>query len=213
MSDIFDEVEEDLRKDKAEELWRKYGKHVIALGVLIVASTAGYKGWQSFDASQNRELVNKFDSAVQLGREGNAQQAIDTLNALAADGGATYAALSRLQNAALMAKGGDREGASAIYLALEADTNVEELYRDLASVLYVMQEIDHADTQDLLTKIAPQTNDDKSWRYTARELGAVLAIRAGDNTLATDYLNRIIDDQAAPQSAKLRAQELLASIS
>ena len=36
MADIFNEVDEDVRKDKSLALWKAYGKYVIGAAVLIV---------------------------------------------------------------------------------------------------------------------------------------------------------------------------------
>lgn len=39
MSDIFHEVDEDVRRDKAAELWRRYHTPILIFAVLIVAAT------------------------------------------------------------------------------------------------------------------------------------------------------------------------------
>ncbi len=212
MADIFDEVEEDLRKDKAEELWKKYGNYVIALAVVIVVATASYKGWQGYSSSLNTERANQFDQAVQAGRGDDYEKADALLSTLSQDGGEGYAAISRLQQAALKVKADDQEGAVAIYEALAADDGIEKLYRDLAVVFSVMHQIDGGDASALLEKITPQTNDDMAWRFTARELAAILAMKTGDKTLAADYLKRITDDAAAPRAARARGTELLHAV-
>lgn len=43
MSDIFQEVEEDVRRERYEKLWKKYGNYIIALAVLIVAGVAAFQ--------------------------------------------------------------------------------------------------------------------------------------------------------------------------
>jgi hypothetical protein len=43
MSDIFQEVEEDVRRERYEKLWKKYGNYIIALAVLIVAGVAAWQ--------------------------------------------------------------------------------------------------------------------------------------------------------------------------
>ncbi len=45
MSDIFREVDEDLRREQFKRLWDRFGTYVIGLAVLIVVVTAGYRGW------------------------------------------------------------------------------------------------------------------------------------------------------------------------
>ena len=46
MSDIFREVDEELRQDKLTALWKKYGNVILGAAVLIVAVTAGVTLWK-----------------------------------------------------------------------------------------------------------------------------------------------------------------------
>ena len=49
MADIFDEIDEELKKDKAQLLWARYGKFVIAAVaavILAVGSAQGFKAWK-----------------------------------------------------------------------------------------------------------------------------------------------------------------------
>ena len=41
MSDIFREIDEELRRDNFAKLWERYGQYLIGLAVLIVLITAG----------------------------------------------------------------------------------------------------------------------------------------------------------------------------
>ena len=45
MSDIFREVDEDIRRDQIKKLWDRFGPYVLGLALLIVLGTAGYRGW------------------------------------------------------------------------------------------------------------------------------------------------------------------------
>ena len=50
MADIFDEIDEDLKRDQMQMLWARYGKivmAVVAVIVLLVALRQGYVAWQS----------------------------------------------------------------------------------------------------------------------------------------------------------------------
>ena len=44
MADIFQEIDEDLRRERAGKLWQKYGKYVIAAAALIVLAVAAWRG-------------------------------------------------------------------------------------------------------------------------------------------------------------------------
>ncbi|WP_259780204.1 DUF2659 family protein [Aestuariispira ectoiniformans] len=211
MSDIFDEIEEDLKRDRLEEAWKKYGKYVIAVAVVIVLATAGNTAWRHYQASQKAEMANRFDEAGDLARNGDVKGAIDQLSAMAKDGGG-YGTLARLQQASLMAENGDNEGAVAVYDAVAADSSIDPIYSELALVLAVMHQLDSGDPQTLLDRLASQLKPEAPWRFTAYEMAAGLSIRKGDKEAAADYLKKITDDAEAPQAARQRASELLQAV-
>lgn len=208
MSDIFDEIEEDLKRDRLEAAWKKYGKYVIAIAVVVVLATAGNTAWRHFQASKKAEMANQFDQAGALARSGDIDGAITALATLAQEGDG-YATLARLQQASLTAENGDKEGAIALYDAVADDGSVDPIYSGLALVLSVMHQLDSGDVDALLARLQPQLADDADWRFTARELAAGLAMRKGDKEAAASYLKQITDDAEAPQAARQRASELL----
>ena len=52
MSDIFREVEEDVRKERLEKIWKAYGDYIIAAGVLLFAGIAGFQLWQRHEDNE-----------------------------------------------------------------------------------------------------------------------------------------------------------------
>ena len=75
MADIFDEINEELRKDRATVLWSKYGIYVIAIVASIVIAVAGRQVFISYQSSQAAKAADAFYGAL---------QADDTSAALAA---------------------------------------------------------------------------------------------------------------------------------
>ena len=53
MSDILRQVDEDLRKEKLSNLFKKYGLYVILTLVIIIGSVIGYQVMGSIDKSKN----------------------------------------------------------------------------------------------------------------------------------------------------------------
>ena len=54
MPDIFDEVNEDLRADRARTLLRRYGGLLAAGALLVVAGAGGWQVWQRHEAERPR---------------------------------------------------------------------------------------------------------------------------------------------------------------
>ena len=46
MSELFDEVDEEVRREQLKKLWDKYSIYIIALALLIIAGVGGWRGYQ-----------------------------------------------------------------------------------------------------------------------------------------------------------------------
>lgn len=212
MSDIFREIEEDLQRDRYKKLWDKYGNLVIAAAVVLVLATGGWEAWKAYRAKRDQAFGQSYAMAMRLAEQGKAKEAEAGFGKLASDAGPGYAALARLQEAALLAKAGDNAGATAVYDKLAADGSVGRVYRDLATLLSVLNGIDKGDPAALEKRLEPLTDPANPWRYSARELSAVLAIRSGDKARAEKLYAQLADDASAPASLRGRAAEMLAAL-
>ena len=63
MVDIFDEVEEDLRAERAEKLLKKYAWLIVALAVGVVAAAAGWQLWNRYQARQDVAAAVQYMAA------------------------------------------------------------------------------------------------------------------------------------------------------
>ena len=58
MSDIFQEIDEDLRQDKAARLWKAYGKYLVALAIFIILAIASYRFIEHKMKKTENKLLN-----------------------------------------------------------------------------------------------------------------------------------------------------------
>jgi len=210
LSDIIREVDEELRREDWEKVWKKYGKFVIAGAVGIVLATAAVVAWRQYDTSQRMEQGNRFAGAIsQAENAASPEQAADIMAALATDASAGYATLARFREAKYRADAGDREAAIVVYDSLASDTAVEPMFRDLATLYSVRMQIPGGNAAMLTARLAPLTVEANPWRYTALELTAVLAISAGDTEAARRIYAPLADDPNTPESLRARAAEML----
>jgi hypothetical protein len=206
---LFREVDEDLRRDRYSQLWKKYGTLVMIAAVIVVGATAGIVAWRDHQKSVAEKDGDRYAAAALLARDGKTDQAAAAFAALAKDGTAGYRTLARLQEAALLAKKGDVKGAVAVYDALAADDGTDKAFRDLAVVLAAMASVDTADPAALTERLKPLTAEANPWRYSALELTALLAERAGNHKAARDIYTRLADDAEAPGGIRVRARQML----
>lgn len=210
MSDIIREVDEELRRENWEKLWKKYGKLAIAAAIALVLGTAAVVGWREFDRSQRMAAGDRFGAVIaDVENTKDPAQAADMLAAYVADAPDGYATLARMREAKLRADAGDREAAVAIYDMLAVDSAAEPLFRDLAALYSVRMQVDSGDPITLNARLSPLAADGNPWRYTAREMQAIVAMNSGDITAAREIFTRLADDMDTPDSLRARATEML----
>lgn len=214
MPDIFDEVEEDLRAERAKRLAKRWGGVAFAAALVVVAATAGWQGWRWNEARQAAAAAETYLNIHRSAeREGaDLAAAAGGFAALAREAPAGYAALARLRAAALRAETGDLTGAMALWEEMAADGNVDRLYRDLATLLAVSHSLDSGDPAALAARIGPLTAPGNPWRASAREVQALLAIRRGAEEEARRMLEALVADPAVPSGLRERAQRVAAGL-
>jgi hypothetical protein len=212
--DIFDEVEEDLRADRARRLAQRYGGFLVAAALLVVAGVAGFQGWHWWQARQQAAAAALYLEAHRAAeREGADLKAAGQSFAAMAEGApAGYRTLALLRAAALKAETGDTAEALAIWDRLAGDASVDPLYRDLAGVLWVMHGLDRTDPAQLAARIAPLARDGAPWRASAREAQAMVELKRGENEAARRTLQALAADPATPQGVRERAMRLASGI-
>lgn len=210
--DLFiQEVDEDLRKDQAHQLWHDYGKYGVGLAVMLVLGVAGFKSWQSYDISGREAEGARFSRAMDIDPAKQPDAAFKAFKDIAADGKAGYPLLARFQQARLLAKEGNASAAAEAYGALSDDGGVDEIHRNLAMILGSFQELNvpGLDLTALDKRLQPLTADNSPWRFSAREISAIIANRAGDRDKARKLFSSLAEDRGAPQGIRARAREML----
>jgi hypothetical protein len=204
--DIFDEVEEDLRAERAEKLLKKYAGLLIAVAVAIIAAAAGWQLWTRYQHQQDAAAATRFVAA-----QGGADP-MPALEQLAATGPQGYKTLARLRAAALKANAGDLQGAESLWNAVASDSAADPLLRDFASLMAVSRELDRGDPGQLEARLKPLAEPANAWSSLAQEQLAMLALRQGKLDEARKALQALAVAFDAPSGVRARAGALLTGL-
>jgi hypothetical protein len=214
--DIFDEVDEELRAERAQQLLKRYGGLIVVCAVAIVGAVAGWQGWRWYETRQDQAVAIEYIAAMNLAdataagsSAANRAAGIAMFTQLAAKAPAGYATLSRLREAALKADAGDLAGAAALWDQLASDASVDPLLRDLASLLWAQHQIDSGDPSLLESRLKALAAPNNPWHALAEEQLALLALREGKVEPARTTLRRLTQDTTAPSGVRGRAGALL----
>ncbi len=207
MSDIFQEVDEEVRREQLKKLWERYGTYLIAVCILVVVAVGGWRGYEWWQTKRAAEAGAAFEQAVTLAESGKRQEAEAAFAKLAADGTASYRLLARLREAAELGQT-DRKAAVKAYDEIAAERSAGSVMQDLAALRAGFLLVDTSSYSELRARLEPLTAPERVFRHSARELLALSAWKEGDIGAARQWTNMITSDPQTPAGARSRAEVL-----
>jgi hypothetical protein len=211
MADFFREVDEDVRRDRAIQLWKKYQNWIIGAALIIIAATAAWRVYEYFRLKADQVAGSRYDAALQLQTDGKSAEAAAALESLSKNGPRGYAMLAQLSAADTLAM---KDPAAAIkaYDALAADPGLDAPYQDVARLRAAYLRIDSEDPKEFEARYALAAGPDQPYRDLYRELLALAAFKLGDFDTAGRWLDEIVADRQAPPAVRGRAEAFLSIV-
>jgi hypothetical protein len=209
VSELFDEVDEDVRREQLKKLWDQYSIYIVAAAFLVVAAVGGWRGYQYLEAKKAAEAGAAFDKAIELSEQNKSAEAEAAFNNLAATAPSGYRMLARLRAAAEIATH-EPQAAVKLYDEISADRSIGALEQELARIRAAGLLVDTATYPTLVQRLEASTAPQATFRHTARELLALSAWHVNDTTTARKWLDLIANDAETPPGLRSRAEALQA---
>lgn len=208
----FQDVEEELRKERLTALWRKFGKYIIVVCILVVVGIGAREAWRSYAASQAEHNSGIYSAAEKTVESlGVGQEAAEAW-ATAAEGlSSGYAAMAQLQSAAAFQQSGNFTDAIKEWDALAARTDVPQVYRDLASLMAAMTMLDQVgDADAALSRLSVVAKEGNPWYSSAKEQMGLATMMKGDYAGAKAHFDALLFAEGVPATIAARARDLSA---
>jgi hypothetical protein len=202
VTDIFREVEEEVRRERFAQLWKQYGDYVIAGAALIVIAMAAYQLWRVYDQREHVKASDEYSVAQQLAEAGQAQQAASLFAKLSKSAPGGYAAVSRLQEADALLTAGNRAEAIPLYRQIAAGD--DPYLAAVARIHAGWAVVEQSPKTDVEALLAPLDDPASAWRPMAREILAYADYRAGNIPLALSEYKSLAADSSAPSALRKR---------
>jgi hypothetical protein len=211
VSDIFQEVDEEVRREQLQKLWERYQNFVYAGIFLILVGVGGWRAYEWYETKRAAETGAAFEAAQTLDQEGKGAEAESAYAKVVVDGTASYRDLARVRQAAELAQRDSKLGIAA-YEKIADDTSVDSAWRDLAGLRAGSLYIDAGAHKEARSRLEPLASEGRPYRYTARELLALSAWRAGDTAGAKRWFDLIVTDIQTPSATRQRIEMLSALV-
>jgi hypothetical protein len=209
---IFREVDEDVRRDRATEMARRYGPYAIAAVVLVIAATAAIVGWREYTAAEQQAQGARFEEAMILLESDKPAEAAEIFEALVAEGSDGYRALAGQQAAAARAAAGDDAAALSAFDRIRRDDDLPAEQRDLAAIKAAMLALKTDGADAATERLQPVIDGSGPFRGMAREVQAAAQLTAGDRAGAIATLKDLTQDATSTAGVKARAEQFLRAL-
>lgn len=202
------EVDEDVRRERLENLWKKHGRVLIGVAVLAVMATAVLTYMRNEQNQKFEAATTQVAEVLQSLKDDNQAAVQSQLAELAPTLPSGQATIARLYASGLASESNERDKAIAALAEQANDAKAPVLYRDLARILSIQLRLDSDDPAKLRTELEPLMASGQPWRFSAREAAALLAIKTGDTATARDLYEQLKQDPDTPTSIRDRATKL-----
>ena len=209
MSEIFDEVQEEVRREQLKKLWERYSALIFTVAFLIVGGIGGWRAYSYWEGKKAQEAGAQFEAAAALADQQKASEAGAAFAKLANEAPQGYRTLARFRAAAELATR-DVPGAVKLYDDITADRSLGQSEQDLAALRAASLLVDTAPYAEIKTRLEPLTEPTRTFRHSAREMLAVSAWRNKEVTAARQWIDMISTDALSPQTLRSRMDALQA---
>lgn len=195
MSDLWNEIEDDIRQERYDRLWKRYGKIAVGISMLVVLATTGAVLEQHHRQAAAMAETTKFMAGVDDMNAGNYKAAIAVFSDLAKNPSSNYYGPAMLRKAETEAASGDKTAAAKTYAQLSGH---DAEFGALAALL-APESADNMPVPDRNSAFYFTQSEQKGWRL----------LKLGKKPEAVAIFLSLRDDTQAPFTQRSRMQEVL----
>ena len=215
---FIDSIQEEINKENWKRIWEKYGK-LISIGVFcLLIGSVGYNVWQKQDLEDREAISASFTNAQNELAADRTKSAITSFKEIGKSSKHNYAALAKLEHAAILREKQDKEALKE-YKSIFENDKVNSSIKDLAYIYYINTSIDLMPEDELKTQLPSFISNllskyiNKSWDILAKEALAYCYLKQGDTNKAKETLEELAKTENIPAGILERARELVQYIS
>ncbi|CAO5677448.1 MAG: hypothetical protein HEEMFOPI_01119 [Holosporales bacterium] len=211
--EFMEEVQQDIRQDRIEKYWKKYGKQAVTVCSVILIGAVLNTLYENRQDQLAHMASDKFISAQNALIQGKYNDALVVFEDVSKTAPKTYKTLSLFSMVGALLKQETKDSTEkAIKILKEIETSsVDKDLKVLALLIRYGQQVgtlekNSSEFEEMRLKIDHIIKDKSVWGYLAKELKGLILHRVGAEKDAAEMFVSLVQDPKTPDAIRLRSQ-------
>ena len=209
MTNIFNEVDEDIRKERYQNLWSKYGKYIIGFLVLIVTIFSLTQYLQSKNTSDNKKILDTYFTAIESIEKNQLDLADQNLKTVYNEKNKTLAAVSSIKLSQVYLEDNQKNQALSLLKDTYSNNSLDSIYRELALYKYIMINFENIEVSNIENMISLIENNNSEFNLYFQEMIGIKHLTLGNTKKANSIFTNLSLDENTPFDLRMRLDKLI----
>ena len=211
MTDVFEQVEEEIRSERLKRLARQWLPVVGGILALALIAALSWWGWQSWQTSKAHDASVAYQRGLEALQTGDQAGAESAFTEAADTGNGAYKALALQQRAGIAVNANRIPDAIALF-DQAADASGDPILADPARFKAALLVMDTGTLEEIETRLEPLTEEGRPMRPFAQEALGLARLQHGKPTEARELFTLLTLGQDVPEAVRQRAQAAIGLI-
>ena len=204
MSDIFRQVDEDLRKEKLTSFWNKFKTYIISITLLLITSVSVY---QYLEMTEYNEKVLTIESYYKASNSKLDEEMLERLEKIETSNEFSENLIDLKIADIYLTKGDTEQGSEKLAQIFKSEN--KSILSDLALYKYLMLKIDEISLSEINNLIENFYTKENNFNYLFSELVGIKNIIDGQYLEGKIIFESLLDNASVSSEIKIRAQKYI----
>ena len=209
MTNIFNEVDEDIRKERYQNLWSKYGKYIIGFLVLIVTIFSLTQYLQSKNTSDNKKILDTYFTAIESIEKKQLDLVDQNLKIVYNEKNKTLAAVSSIKLSQVYLEDNQKNQALSLLKDTYSNNSLDSIYRELALYKYIMINFENIEVSNIENMISLIEKNNSEFNLYFQEMIGIKHLTLGNTKKANSIFTNLSLDENTPFDLRMRLDKLI----
>ena len=210
MSDIFQEVDKELREEKYKTIWKRYKYYIIAILVLFIFCVGFNSFWKQYSLNEVNDRSTRFFAAMELAQQDKTSAIVllQEFTSKEKNSSEYHSMIASFAEAAIRRSDKDFSGALAIYDEISVN-DISIFYKDYAKLSSAEMLIALNNTNDAKILLEELSSNSSELKFIAKEYLGYILINGGNISQAKAIFNSLAKEASVSINMKNRSKEIL----